>query len=95
MLLEPNSSIWVLCGKEYMYYTHLQARVFDKYTKLGFRPKKLVKLHKDLWAYECVDSMARRSLGLYKDLRARKCVKSGGGEINKVTFYLVKKNYYF
>jgi hypothetical protein len=29
--------------------------------------------------------MAGRSLGLYKDLRAYKCVKSSGGEINKVT----------
>jgi hypothetical protein len=31
VLLEPNLSIWVLCGIYFKYNTHLQAQVFDKY----------------------------------------------------------------
>jgi len=33
-------------------------------TKLGFSPWKLTRLHKDLWAYECVDSNGREIMGV-------------------------------
>jgi hypothetical protein len=49
------------------------------------------KLHKDLWACECIDFSGSEGgwvggggRGLHKDLWAYECVELGGGEINNV-----------
>ncbi len=53
-------------------------------TKPKFSPRKLVRLHRDLKAHECVDSNGGEIKG-GGYIRTCKCVESGGREIDKVT----------
>jgi hypothetical protein len=46
---------------------------------------KLVRLHKDLQAYESIDSNSGEIGGLHRDLQAHKCIEFNGWEIGRVT----------
>jgi len=40
--------------------------------------------HKDLYAYESIDSNSAKIGGLHRDLQAHKCIEFDGWEIGKV-----------
>ncbi len=72
----------MLCGREYMYDTHLQARIFNKYKAL-VQPKEIDEVTWGLGAPR--GTMVGKSGGLHWDLWGCECVESDGGEIEEVT----------